>query len=79
MINKLLGISSIQTLQNKSNDILNVFTNTLKQLEDVNIQIESEITVKQDLINKTNTELNTLESIKNKNANMANKIGAFLI
>ena len=52
MINKILGISSVDSLQKKSSSILDVFTNTLKQLEEVNVSIVTETTKKQILIDK---------------------------
>jgi hypothetical protein len=77
MINKLLGISRVDDLQKKSDGIFSVFTDTLKKLESVNTSINAEMIRKQDLIDKTNSELSTLEGMRSKNKNIADKIEAF--
>lgn len=55
-----------------------VFTNTLKQLKQVNNEISSIIEEKEELITKEALEINELNSLKITNETISNKIESLL-
>lgn len=76
LIDKFRPKNSIQSLQDQSKEILDVFTSTVSRLEDVNNTIQEEVTSKKDTIAVLEKEVDSLESIKASNATIMTKISA---
>jgi hypothetical protein len=74
----LLNINTTKSLTAKSGKILMVFTNTLKQLKQVNNEISSIIEEKEELITREALEINELNSLKITNETISNKIESLL-
>lgn len=76
LIQKFKPKNSIQSLQDQSKEILDVFTSTVSRLEDVNNTIQEEVTSKKDTIAVLEKEVDSLESIKASNSTIMTKISA---
>lgn len=75
----LLNIfNSVKALQTKSDNIFNVFKNTMNDLSKVNSEIAQQVKTREDQINSLQEEVTTLVTIKSNNEKMVNKIQNFL-
>lgn len=79
---KLLNLSnpfnSVSALKIKSDNIFNVFKNTMNDLSKVNSEIAQQVKTREDQINSLQEEVTTLVTIKTNNEKMVNKIQNFL-
>jgi len=81
MIVKILayfGFKKVESLSNKSNNILNVFNKTVVELDSVNNEIEQEIGTTVDKINDLHAKVATLNRMSSDNLRIKNKIKSFL-
>jgi hypothetical protein len=74
----LINKNTTKSLTAKSGKILMVFTDTLKQLKQVNNEIISIIEQKEEIITKEALEINELNSLKITNETISNKIESLL-
>jgi hypothetical protein len=74
----LINKNTTKSLTAKSGKILMVFTDTLKQLKQVNNEIISIIEQKEEIITKEALEINELNSQKITNETISNKIESLL-
>lgn len=74
---KLLGNVATR-LQEQSLDVLNVFTKTVKSLEELNTQADKEHSEREALIKKAQEEQAILQATKAKNNAVISKINEFL-
>ena len=74
----LINKNTTKSLTAKSGKILIVFTDTLKQLKQVNNEIISIIEQKEEIITKEALEINELNSLKITNETISNKIESLL-
>ena len=71
-------IDPIEDLKIKSGNILNVFTNTIVQLNEVNHQVNDGISIRNNKITKLTDENNELNEIKLSNTKMIDKLNQIL-
>lgn len=76
LINKFRPKNSIQSFQEESKEILDVFTSTVSRLENVNNTIEEEVFSKKETIAALEKEVDSLQVIKTSNATIMAKISA---
>ncbi len=78
VLNKILGKTSISSLQTKSSNIFNIFNETVTKLTEVNKEIETEVKTRKDQIDTLANEVSQLDGMASSNANMIGKITHFL-
>lgn len=69
---------TVDSLRERSDDILSVFTDTVQQCTYVNQEIKKLADEKQAEADKLLQEVSVLDGISKKNENLANKINQFL-
>lgn len=77
LLNLFLG-RSVSGLTKKSDRIFNVFTQTQKDCEALNAEINKVVISKEEAISKLQEEVNSLNAVKTKNSNLSAKISSFL-
>lgn len=70
--------SSLANITKRSNAIFDVFTQTQKDCETLNGEISVVVSSKEEEIKALQEEVNSLNAVKAKNDNLANRISAFL-
>ncbi len=73
----ILG-NPVTKLQEQSNTILDVFTKTVKSLEKVNQEADTELAKREEIIKKAQEESTTLNAVKAKNTTVIEKINKIL-
>ena len=74
----LLSSNTVDKLRNQSNNILDVFTSTINDLQAVNSNVDSTMATKQEQKVKIENDLNALQQIKQKNDSVIDKISKIL-
>lgn len=77
MLAYVLGNKSTR-LSKKSSDIVNVFTETITKLQELNKEIVKEKEVKLQEVEEIQTQISTLEKTLAQNEKMASKITSFI-
>jgi len=78
LLSLLNPFNSVNALKVKSDNIFNVFKNTMNDLSKVNSEIAQQVKSREDQINSLQEEVTTLVTIKTNNEKMVNKIQNFL-
>lgn len=73
----LFKTNRVESLKQKSDNVVNVFAKTITDLERVNSQINAEIKVREDLINKLTEEGLRLDTTRISNNKVISKINSF--
>lgn len=74
----LFGKKNSKNLKQVSGNIYSVFTNTVKDLEEVNSSVVEAMNKQQEIVNKAQIEGSELLIIKNNNQKLIDKINEFL-
>jgi|GEM_PF-4014177 len=74
----LLKTDAIKKLQQQSQDEINIFSNTLKRLNNLNQQIRQQKAKRIEQINKLKAENTTLNETEKRNTKMVEKLQNFL-
>jgi hypothetical protein len=74
----LLSNNTVEKLRNQSDNILDVFTSTINDLQAVNSNVDNAMATKLDQRSKIEGDINILQDIKQKNASVIEKIGKIL-
>jgi hypothetical protein len=69
---------SVSSLRKKADNIVSVFSKTLNETANLNKEIEISISEKQEMIQEITKDVNELESIKNSNNKLIEKLENFL-
>ena len=70
-------LNPVKRVINRSNNILDVFTKTVTDLQTVNNQIDTHVTKHEAKIQKLSTNLATLNQVREDNNKVINKINTF--
>ena len=74
LLNKITSGPAHTKLSDKSKSILDIFTKTIKDLESVNTEADSEIAKREEAIKKASEEKTSLETTKANNITVISKI-----
>jgi hypothetical protein len=74
----LLSNNTVEKLRTQSDNILDVFTSTINDLQAVNSNVDNAMATKLDQRSKIEGDINILQDIKQKNASVIEKIGKIL-
>lgn len=66
--------STIEQLQNKSRNTLDIFTRTVRELTEINSEAKAEVQIRNEKINSLIDEKNTLIDVINENEKVISKI-----
>lgn len=70
---KVFG-STIEQLQNKSKNTLDIFTKTVRELTEINAEAKAEVQIRNEKINSLIDEKNTLIDVISENEKIVTKI-----
>ena len=70
--------STLSSIQKRSEQIFDVFTQTKRDAESLNSEISTVVSSKEEEIKALQEEVNSLNTVKTKNENLAKKIDQFL-
>lgn len=70
--------NNVAKLQQKSDNILNVFTQTVQDLTLVNGDVDQELEIRNEEIKRIQSEQDQLTIVKNNNQKMISKINTFI-
>lgn len=73
----LITTNTVRQLQGKSNNVFNVFTKTLAEIEKVNQKVRFAKAKRIEKLDKVQGELNELEAIETQNQKFAQKLEDF--
>jgi flagellar hook-associated protein FlgK len=78
ILSLIFNSTSVETLQQKSKNVFNIFTKTISELTQINKEIEIETKSRTEKINSLSKERDQLEIQKNQNKNLMDKISKLI-
>lgn len=78
ILSLIFNSNSVETLQQKSKNVFNIFTKTISELTQINKEIEIETKSRTEKINSLSKERDQLEIQKNQNKNLMDKISKLI-
>ena len=70
--------NSVKTLQEKSKNIINVFTKTIDELNEVNVKVAKLTTEKEETVSKLQNDISMLSTLCQNNLNIVKKISRMI-
>lgn len=78
ILSLIFNSNSVETLQQKSKNVFNIFIKTISELTQINKEIEIETKSRTEKINSLSKERDQLEIQKNQNKNLMDKISKLI-